>query len=336
MNISGHSSLALTVAGVSLAAGLLSSTPSYAALTLLEVAAGGGGAGYSLGTPGDPGQITTSGDPGGGPGGGAGGVGGLGGAGGTGSGGNYNGGGGGGWLGNGTAGLGTFPTPGLEDAAGQGGFGPPSFAGGLGGNGFPQDSNGGFGGGGGGGWQGGGGGGGYSGGGGGDGVTAGGGGGGSYLSPSGSLVTATPGVNGTPNGSGGAGLNGEVEIDGIVFSYTGSIQDYVIPTTGTYSIEAWGAQGGSGNTDADIGGYGAYLDAVFSLTAGTDLKIVVGGAGSTGDFDGYWGGGGGGGSFIYTGAVPEPSTWALMAIGFAGLGFAGYRKTRGRLAAAAA
>ena len=27
-------------------------------------------------------------------------------------------------------------------------------------------------------------------------------------------------------------------------------------------------------------------------------------------------------------AVPEPSTWAMMALGFAGLGFFGYRKTR--------
>jgi hypothetical protein len=27
-------------------------------------------------------------------------------------------------------------------------------------------------------------------------------------------------------------------------------------------------------------------------------------------------------------AVPEPSTWAMMALGFAGLGFAGYRRTR--------
>jgi hypothetical protein len=26
-------------------------------------------------------------------------------------------------------------------------------------------------------------------------------------------------------------------------------------------------------------------------------------------------------------SVPEPSTWAMMLIGFAGLGFAGYRRT---------
>jgi hypothetical protein len=36
------------------------------------------------------------------------------------------------------------------------------------------------------------------------------------------------------------------------------------------------------------------------------------------------------GEFDYTltiGAVPEPSTWALMLLGFAGLGFAGYRRS---------
>jgi hypothetical protein len=27
-----------------------------------------------------------------------------------------------------------------------------------------------------------------------------------------------------------------------------------------------------------------------------------------------------------TGSVPEPSTWAMMLIGFAGLGFAAYRR----------
>ena len=35
-----------------------------------------------------------------------------------------------------------------------------------------------------------------------------------------------------------------------------------------------------------------------------------------------------------TGAVPEPSTWAMMLAGFAGLGFLGYRRTvKARLAA---
>jgi hypothetical protein len=33
------------------------------------------------------------------------------------------------------------------------------------------------------------------------------------------------------------------------------------------------------------------------------------------------------GTFVLGGAVPEPSTWAMMLLGFAGLGFAGYRST---------
>jgi hypothetical protein len=32
-------------------------------------------------------------------------------------------------------------------------------------------------------------------------------------------------------------------------------------------------------------------------------------------------------TYTYT-AVPEASTWAMMALGFAGLGLLGYRKTR--------
>jgi hypothetical protein len=34
-------------------------------------------------------------------------------------------------------------------------------------------------------------------------------------------------------------------------------------------------------------------------------------------------------------AAPEPSTWAMMLLGFAGLGFAGYRKARKTATAAA-
>jgi hypothetical protein len=133
-------------------------------------------------------------------------------------------------------------------------------------------------------------------------------------------------------------LDGEVEINGIpdpVFGYTGGIQNYVVPSMDVYTIQAWGAQGGS-ITPSHIGGYGAYLDASFFLTAGTDLEIVVGGTGLTGLPFKETGGGGGGGSFIYTAAIPEPSTWALMAVGFAALAFAGYRKTRGCLAPAKA
>ena len=33
------------------------------------------------------------------------------------------------------------------------------------------------------------------------------------------------------------------------------------------------------------------------------------------------------GIFVLGGAVPEPSTWAMMLLGFAGLGFVGYRST---------
>ena len=40
------------------------------------------------------------------------------------------------------------------------------------------------------------------------------------------------------------------------------------------------------------------------------------------------------GDFSTAGTVPEPSTWALMLLGFAGLGFVGYRQRRGLKGAA--
>jgi hypothetical protein len=41
------------------------------------------------------------------------------------------------------------------------------------------------------------------------------------------------------------------------------------------------------------------------------------------------------GTFILSGVVPEPSTWAMLLIGFAGLGYAGCRRARPKRAIAA-
>ncbi len=46
------------------------------------------------------------------------------------------------------------------------------------------------------------------------------------------------------------------------------------------------------------------------------------------------GSGGFGFDLAVGGAVPEPSTWAMMLVGFAGLGFAGYRSARRQAAVA--
>jgi hypothetical protein len=42
----------------------------------------------------------------------------------------------------------------------------------------------------------------------------------------------------------------------------------------------------------------------------------------------------GSGDFVLGGAVPEPSTWAMMALGFAGLRFMGWRGSRKTIARA--
>jgi PEP-CTERM motif len=245
--------------------------------------------------------ISESGTSGGG--GGAGGTGGLGGAG-------LDAGGGAGWLGNGGSG-----------GVSAGGLSAPTFAGGAG---LGDIGNGGFGGGGGSGFNGGGGGGGYSGGGGGG--FGGGGGGGSYLNPVMRDTIQTPDFNGV------AGLspsNGYVIVGLTVFNYTGAVVEYTIPTTGFYYVAAVGAQGGPGFGG---GGYGAGVGGSVLLDVGTELDIVVGGAGMNNILN-LVNGGGGGGSFVWDPtavprqpAVPEASTWAMMLIGFAALGFAGFRR----------
>ncbi len=66
------------------------------------------------------------------------------------------------------------------------------------------------------------------------------------------------------------------------YAYTGGMQSYTVPVTGTYKLEVWGAQGGS--VSGAAGGYGGYAVGNKSLTAGQVLYIGVGGQNT--DFNG--------------------------------------------------
>ena len=82
------------------------------------------------------------------------------------------------------------------------------------------------------------------------------------------------------------------------FDYTGGEQSFTTLTSGTYKLEAWGAQGGSAN-ETYIGGYGGYSIGKLTLDKSQTIYINVGGAGTTdADYDastyttgGYNGGG---------------------------------------------
>ncbi|MBD1844772.1 hypothetical protein H6F89_15480 [Cyanobacteria bacterium FACHB-63] len=103
------------------------------------------------------------------------------------------------------------------------------------------------------------------------------------------------------------------------FNYTGNIQTYSVNTTGVYTINAYGAQGGTGFVGVDGGG-GGRASADVNLTAGQVLRILVGGRGGDGSNSG--GGGGGGGTFVTIGtggAIP-----IVVAGGGGGGGFDGF------------
>jgi hypothetical protein len=52
-----------------------------------------------------------------------------------------------------------------------------------------------------------------------------------------------------------------------------------------------------------------HLDAILALTTAEGSSFAVGGS-------------------VVAGGVPEPSTWAVMILGFAGVGFMAYRRSR--------
>ena len=63
------------------------------------------------------------------------------------------------------------------------------------------------------------------------------------------------------------------------YSYSGSYQTFTAPDNGYYSVELWGAQGGSYNTTNSLGGLGAYTYGEIYLEKDTKLYVYVGGQG---------------------------------------------------------
>ena len=118
----------------------------------------------------------------------------------------------------------------------------------------------------------------------------------------GPFVLAIGGVN-----SGGSSVMGDA------FGGTSNTEfdlSHVISTLGPFSGAAYsGTASGLFSPSANP----------FSLALGVEIMGTIGGT-STGDLN------------IQIGAVPEPSTWAMMILGFAGVGFMAYRrKSQGAL-----
>ena len=99
------------------------------------------------------------------------------------------------------------------------------------------------------------------------------------------------------------------------------IQEWTVPASGNYVIEAYGARGGNGAQYA-IGdhGEGAYVVGTFALYEGDKLQILVGQEGSYDNTNRY-GGGGGGGSFVALGASYGNANPLIIAGGGGGGGY---------------
>ena len=83
-------------------------------------------------------------------------------------------------------------------------------------------------------------------------------------------------------------------LSGAVTVATQGIQQWTVPTSGKYQIVAAGAAGGKGTGNTISAGRGVIQTIEVNLTAGTNLKIIVGQVGIVGTYVS----GGGGGSFV--------------------------------------
>jgi len=96
-------------------------------------------------------------------------------------------------------------------------------------------------------------------------------------------VASTPVSSGpltfTPCGASGASGPTQAQCDqaygaGVV-TVTSGIQEWVVPVTATYTITAYGAQGGQSNLTSTAGGLGAMVQANFALTQGAVLRLLT-------------------------------------------------------------
>lgn len=124
----------------------------------------------------------------------------------------------------------------------------------------------------------------------------------SSSSSSDTLTFTNCGVTGK-NGPSQSDCNSEysgTSIDGAVTVSSG-IQTWTVSSSGTYTIEAWGADGGNGDTGYSYdtkGGDGRKFKANFSLVQGSVLNILVGQRGEDAITNCCHAGGGGGGTFV--------------------------------------
>ena len=111
-------------------------------------------------------------------------------------------------------------------------------------------------------------------------------------------------------------------------SVTSGVQEWTVPVTGSYEIEAAGASAEWGRYSTNNfkeAGRGAIMTGTFTLTQNEIIKIVVGQMGDVGihtqDGNGYVSGGGGGSYVIRT---PYTNTGSILVIAGGGGGSSGY------------
>lgn len=86
------------------------------------------------------------------------------------------------------------------------------------------------------------------------------------------------------------------------FAYKGDVEAFVVPYSGKYKLEVWGAEGG--NRGNQPGGKGGYASGIATLSKGETVYIYVGGAGNS-YAKGYNGGGTAGYSGVYGGGASD-------------------------------